>query len=197
MNKIDKDIAKKLLLFCTEIKILKILRYNKRIQKSVDIDFNFYRNYAKRYIIYKDKNKNFGNEYNKDNLEIYEGEFVNEKRSGKGKEFNSLHEIIFDGDYLYGKRNGRITEYNNRELIFLGEHFNNKRQGRGIEYDKGQMIFEGEYFNGMRHGFGKELHFIKLFDYLFNGEYKNGIRWEGKGEEYDQFSNLTFEGEYK
>ncbi len=59
------------------------------------------------------------------------------------------------------------------------------------------MIFEGEYFNGMRHGFGKELHFIKLFDYLFNGEYKNGIRWEGKGEEYDQFSNLTFEGEYK
>ena len=157
------------------------MRYNKRIQKSVDIDFNFYRNYAKRYIIYKDKNKNFGNEYNKDNLEIYEGEFVNEKRSGKGKEFNSLHEIIFDGDYLYGKRNGRITEYNNRELIFLGEHFNNKRQGRGIEYDKGQMIFEGEYFNGMRHGFGKELHFIKLFDYLFNGEYKNGKDGRGKG----------------
>ena len=46
-----------------------------------------------------------------------------------------------------------------------------KKNGRGKEYD----------YNG------------KL---LFEGEYKNNLRFNGKGKEYDILDNLIFEGEY-
>ena len=32
---------------------------------------------------------------------------------------------------------------------------------------------------------------------IFEGIYKNGIKWNGKGKEYNKNIKLTFEGEYK
>ena len=90
MNKVDKNILKILLTFSAELKILKILRYNKNLQNIVDIDLNFYKNYAKKYIIYKDNKRNFGREFDNGNVLLYEGGFINGQRSGKGKEFNYL-----------------------------------------------------------------------------------------------------------
>ena len=54
------------------------------------------------------------------------------------------------------------------------------------------MIFEGEYLNGKRwNGKGK----IYIFDILiFEGEYFNGERWNGKGIEFDD--EKRFEIEY-
>ena len=31
---------------------------------------------------------------------------------------------------------------------------------------------------------------------MFEGEYLNGMRWNGKGKEYSSYSKLLFEGEY-
>ena len=33
-------------------------------------------------------------------------------------------------------------------------------------------------------------------DLIFEGEYLNGKKWNGKGKEYDEYNNLVFEGEY-
>jgi len=35
-----------------------------------------------------------------------------------------------------------------------------------------------------------------LYELLFEGEYLNGKRWNGKGKEYDSDGKLLFKGEY-
>ena len=71
------------------------------------------------------------------------------------------------------------------------------KEGKGLvkEYNSynGKLIFEGEYLNGEKwNGKGKEYKYDKL---IFEGEYLNRKR-HGKGKEYDDKSNLIFEGEY-
>ena len=62
-------------------------------------------------------------------------------------------------------------------IQFEGEYLNGNKIGK--EYDRdGQLIFEGEYLDDKRfNGKGKE------FDYknnlIFEGEYLNGKRWDG------------------
>ena len=121
------------------------------------------------------------------------------------------------GRYIIGERNGKGKEYllENNKLIYDGEYIEGKRHGKGKEFDNlnGAKIFEGNYLNGKRNGEGKE-YFIngKL---KFEGEYKNGIMWNGNGynideelefelkkgkgkiKEYDYYGILEFEGEYK
>ena len=46
---------------------------------------------------------------------------------------------------------------------------------------------------GKRNGFGKEYRFGEL---IFEGDYLNGQRWNGKGKEYHLNGRLYFEGEY-
>ena len=74
------------------------------------------------------------------------------------------------------------------------------------------MIFEGEFLKGKRHGKGKD-YFLNIL--LFEGEYLNGVKWNGKGYdlegkikyelingkacsviEYDNNGQLRYEGEY-
>ena len=65
---------------------------------------------------------------------------------------------------------------------------------KGKEYEGDELVFEGEYLNGKRwNGKGKEYFDDKL---LFEGEYLNGKRWNGYGKEYDWFHKLEFSGEY-
>ena len=48
----------------------------------------------------------------KNDVLIYEGEYLNGKRNGKGKEYNYINnEVEFEGEYLNGKRNGKGKEY--------------------------------------------------------------------------------------
>ena len=42
----------------------------------------------------------------------------------------------------------------------------------------------------------KEIESIKIGELVYEGEYKNGERWNGKGKEYDYFGKLIYEGEY-
>ena len=202
--------------FVEEVQKLRLVRYNKSIQKNLDISISNYKLFNGNYIIYE--SNRIGKEYigNDDTL-IYEGEYLNGKRNGKGKEYYGHHEtLIFEGEYKNGKRNGKGKEYDeyNGKLKFEGEYLNNKewigtgydengnikyklnndKNGNVKEYDEGELVFEGQYINGKRHGKGKEYNYQGYL--LFEGEYLNGKR-NGKGKEYYWNSGkLEFEGGY-
>ena len=48
----------------------------------------------------------------------------------------------------------------------------------------GKLIYEGEYLNGLRNGKGKEYYIHPPLVLAFEGEFLNGKRRKGKGEEY-------------
>ena len=144
---------------------LKLLKYNKSLQKEMNINFINYKFFSGRYIIYESDKK--AREYDgfNDSL-IYEGEYLNGERNRKGKEYDDEGRLEFEGEYLNGKRNGKGKEYHSKgELRFEGEYLNGKRNGKQKVYYKGKLIFEGEYLYG------------KI--------------WEGKG--YDEFGNIIYE----
>ena len=196
-------IMKKLFTYLNEEIILKIIKYNKRIQRKINISLIDFKLISGKYIIYE-SNKLM-------------------------KEYNSFNdELLFEGEYLSGKKNGKGKEYFYNELIFEGEYKNGKRNGKGKEFDSGQLgqlIFEGEYLNGKKWtGIGyhtvidnnlykpesdnyynlnfkkideKENILIKNIIYelkdgkglvkeyngnklIFEGEYLNGKRWNGR-----------------
>ena len=69
----------------------------------------------------------------------------------KGKEYYSNDKLMFEGEYLNGKRTGKGKEYDyeNGKLLFEGEYLNGKINGKGKEYYyNGKLMFEGEYLNG-------------------------------------------------
>ena len=192
----------------------------------------YYDNYEIEYEgIFKENKKYKGKEYDLyGNLE-FEGEFNDkeERWNGKIKEFNEKCKLIFEGKFINGNRVGREYNYKN-ELIFEGEYKNGIRwNGKGKE-ENNLIIFIGKYKNGIRigkeyysnekikfegskNGKGVEYFYIKDDDkkgqILFEGEYRNNKRWNGRGKEtyiengngkgieYNIYGNLEFEGEYK
>ena len=68
------------------------MKYNKSLQKQLDISLNDYRIFSGKYIIYEGK--------------------------GKGKIYNGYsHKLIFEGELLNGKQNGIGIEYDERGNI--------------------------------------------------------------------------------
>ena len=151
---------KRLFTFVDEKNKLDIIKYNKNMQKILDISLINYKTFSGRYILYGKNGK--GKEYNYDDKLLFEGEYLNRKRNGKGKEYNDYNgKLMFEGEYLNKKRNGKGKEYGEYcILIFEGEYINGKRNGKGKEYNYGELIFEGEYKEGERLK-GKE------FDYFW------------------------------
>ena len=159
---------KKLFSYIGENRKLEIIRYNKYLQKNININIINYLHLADRYIIYE--SKGVGKEYIRErNKLIYEGQFLHTKRNGKGKEYYYDADLLqFEGEYLNGKRwsgtgydyignisfqlnnsiNGNVKEFNYKgDLIFEGKYLNGKRNGKGKEYDVNSdlLIFEDEY----------------------------------------------------
>ena len=88
--------------FVEEVQKLKLVRYNKNMQKNLDISIINYKFFSGRYIIYE-SNK-IGKEYNgEDDTLIFEGEYLNGKSHGKGKEYDKYGKLEFEGEYLEGK----------------------------------------------------------------------------------------------
>jgi antitoxin component YwqK of YwqJK toxin-antitoxin module len=145
---------------------LKLLKYNKNLQETMDFKLINYKFYSGRYIIYDTNGK--GREYSgEDDKLIFEGEYLNGKKNGKGKEYYSNGELFYEGEYLNGKINGKGKEYNYEgKLIFEGENLNGKRKNGKIYYDNknkeiinenrkkkeyynnGKLKFDGDYLNG-------------------------------------------------
>ena len=82
---------------------LDLARYNKNLQKIIDINIINYKRISRKYIIYETKEK--AKEYDgySDNL-IFEGKYFNGKRNGFGKEYYRNGEIKFKGEFLNGKK---------------------------------------------------------------------------------------------
>ena len=61
---------------------------------------------------------------------------MNGEKKGKGKEYDEGGNYMFEGEYLQGKRTRKGKEYSikNDILIFEGEYLNGKRTGKGKEY---------------------------------------------------------------
>ena len=192
--------------FIDEKQKLKLIKYNKSLQKNINISIINYIHFQGKYIIYKTNKK--GKEYNNKHLLIYEGEYLNGERNGKGKEYNCFCKLEFEGEYLNGKRNGKGKEYNiNGGIQFEGEYLNDERYGIGKDYSDNEL-FEGIYlngkiFNGLKYDKLNQCYNLngKLKEYYFNGElkyegeYLNGKR-NGKGIEYNIDGNIQFDGEY-
>ena len=127
---------------------LKIIKYNKNLQKIIDINIINYIHFRGRYIIYE--SNGIGKEYDGQyDALLFQGEYKNRKRNGKGKEYWAIDRLEFEGEYKNGKRNGKGKEYYwNGKLIFEGEYLNGKKNGKGKEYYlDGKLKFDGEYLN--------------------------------------------------
>ena len=180
---------------------LDLVKYNKSLQKKLNITILNYQHFQGCYIIYE--SKGFAKEYFGKNDELrFEGEYLNGKRNGKGKEYYDDGKLLFEGEYLNGKRNGKGKQYDwNGKLLFEGEYLNGKRKGKGKEYySNSKLKFEGEYLNDIQwigiiyDNKGNILH--KLNNSLHGKTKENNINEYSKGKEYDYSHNLKFEGEY-
>ena len=155
----------------------------------------------------------------------FEGEAFNGYENRKGKEYYMDGKLLFDGEYLKGERyKGKGKEYTpSNKPWYEGEYFEGKKwegkfydksgnvcleliqgKGKGKIFFKGhkeeQLMFEGEFDKGLKNGNGVEYDYNdKYGGYLkvFEGEYLNGKRWNGKGKEFGFGYVLKFEGEYK
>ena len=114
------------------------------------------------------------------------------------KESNLKIKYLGENKYIIHDISGIIKEYENGYLIYEGEYINDKRNGRGKEFDiNGKITFEGEYKNGNRwNGKIKELITPMHDEIEFEGEYING-ETIGIIKKYHYDGKLEFECEYK
>ena len=118
-------VIKKVFSFLNEKQKLKMIIYNKELQKRVLVNIELYKKESGKYKIVE--------------------------KNGKGKEFMLYtNKLIFEGEYLNGKRSGKGKEYfENGKIKFEGAYLNGEKSGKGKEYYyDGKLIFEGEYLNG-------------------------------------------------
>ena len=85
----------KLFSYIEDINKLGIAKYNKAMQNMIKINLIDYRLFTGKNIIYD--SKNYGKEYDIKGILLYEGEYLDGRRSGKGKEFNHIKLITFEG----------------------------------------------------------------------------------------------------
>ena len=192
-------IVKIVFLYVYEKQKLKIVKYNKSLQKNIDISIANYKHFSGRYIIYE--SNRIGKEYFASNDILYfVGEYLNGERNGKGKEYWNDGSLSFEGEYLNGERNGKGKEYYNGIVVFEGEYLNsipwkgttfnsdgNVLNKISINFNEeirqysiyGNLVYEGKCLNGKRNGKGKE--YYNDSKLKFEGEYLNNKKWNGKG----------------
>ena len=96
--------------FVEESQKLKLVRYNKNIQKYLDISIINYKYFKGRYIIYESNGigKIYDVYFGK---LIFEGKYLNGKKNGNGIEYDCKGNKLFEGEYLNGEKNGKGKEY--------------------------------------------------------------------------------------
>ena len=116
----------KIFSYIEERQKLKIIKYNKNLQKNMNISIINYKFFSGKYIIYE--SNGIGKEYDGYDGELeFEGEYLNGERNGKGKEYWIVGKLVFEGEYKKGKRNGKGKDYyENGKLKFEGEYLNDK-----------------------------------------------------------------------
>ena len=125
--------------FIIEKHKLKIIKYNKSLQKNINISIINYKFMSTRYIIYE--SNGIGKEYEGYNDQlIYEGEYLNGEKNGKGKEYNIHGNLVFEGEYSNGEKVKGKGYDKNGNIIYVIK----KQCGINQEYDDNcSLIFEG------------------------------------------------------
>ena len=94
---------KRIFSFLYEKQKLKMIVYNKELQKKCLIYIEDYKKISGKYK--KGEKNGKGEEYTiYTNILIFEGEYKNGIRNGKGKEYYNNGKLKFEGEYLNGKR---------------------------------------------------------------------------------------------
>jgi hypothetical protein len=143
---------------------------------------------------FQDNKKSYGIEFDKNAITLFEGEFKDNKRY-KGKEFNQKGEIIFEGIYNNEGEKWDGTGYN-RENKF--NYVEGKIEGNVVTYDYiNHELFEGEYKNGEKLN-GKLKTYFDSKNFMLKREItlKNGKSF-GKGKEYFKNKKLKYIGEFQ
>ena len=140
-------IIKRIFSFLDEKQKLKMIVFNKGLQKMFLKSIEDYKRKIRKYKIGAKNGK--GKEYILYSIIfIFEGEYLNGKKIGKGKEYDIYGKLIFEGEYLNGNRwNGNlyskkenmkieindetvnIKEYDNNKIKFVDENLNKKING--------------------------------------------------------------------
>ena len=121
----------------------KLLKYNKVLQKKLNINITTYKNFAGKYIIYENEEKaKIYNIYT--NKIIYEGNVLKGGiKNGFGLEYDNYGGVIFKGEFLEGKRKKGKEYYQNGDVKFDGEYLDQKRWN-GFFYSNKYEIKNGE-----------------------------------------------------
>ena len=136
---------------------LKLIIYNKKLQKRLGVDIKDYQKISGKYI---KKRNGIIKEYTMANKLIFEGHYLNGKKSGLCKEFYNNGKIKFEGNYSDGKKSGKGTEfYDNGKLKFKGEYLNGKKWNGALYSINGKDHFEIK--NGK--GYIKELNYYQIY----------------------------------
>ena len=122
--------------------------------------------------------------------QVYSGEFLNGKRSGKGKFVTSKFE--YEGDFCNGKLDGNGTIQFSDGHLYTGEFRNNEINGFGEFRWKNGDYYKGQMANGKMEGQGR-------YEYsdgqIYEGEYRSGIK-EGRGK-LSYPGGKSYEGQFK
>ena len=119
---------------------LKLIKYNKKMQYSLDIDLINYILFSGKYIIYESNRK--GKEYWENGILLYEGDYLNGERNGSGREYFDSNIIQFVGEYRNGKRHGEGIEYYPCPNCIRceGNYLNGEINGKQIFYNLIKII---------------------------------------------------------
>ena len=148
-----------------------------------------------------------GGKYTWTNGDIYEGEWVNNKRTGKGK-YTWVSGDVYEGDFVDGKRTGygKCTWLNGNGFKFYeGEWLNGDMHGTGTMTFYGGDIYEGGWRNGVKHGYGKYTWYIGTSYKMYEGDFVddamsgkgkvlclNGDVYEGEWRNYQKHGKGTY-----
>ena len=138
-----------------------------------------------------------GKEYKKGYL-IFKGNYLNGEKHGIFKSYYDGKKFTYE-EYIHGKKieeRGKFYE-ENASLIFKGEYLNgekwkgegfyNKENIRYVLLDKKVKEYKKFDTEKIYYNFYENNYYDNDNNYhlIFEGEYLNGVRWKGKGEEYD------------
>ena len=141
------------------------------------------------YYLYNYKIK--GTEYYQDGKIKYSGKYLfNQKWNGKG--YDKLGNII----YKINNGTGNIIEYQENDRLQMQSIFMNGKCYAEIYHNNGGLLYQGGFKNGEKNGWGREyeMNINADFDFVFEGEFLNGKRWNGRG--IESFKDLKYFGEY-
>ena len=124
LKRIKSNVIIKKIFLSLKLKVkLKMINYNKSLQRRCSVDINIYKKNAKKYIEKDEKGNNLIFSP-KNNFLVYKGGYVNGKKQGFGKEF-ALCKIKLDDIPKYNKQYLKELNIDKLDCNEQFEYYNN------------------------------------------------------------------------